>query len=194
MKEAGQSRQVLAGVSYERLEGWNSQLWPVAADGTDSPLLYKERFAFPDGKAKLVAVEWTEPFKPGEEFDLHLNNGRLLEHFHEGNMTYRSEGLTHKVPHPWVEVSPELARERELEDGALVGLTSPYGHVEVRVIVTDRVKGNELYLTMNTSEDIEAVNKLTSSYHDIMTHTPAYKEMDVRMEVLETSGEPPLPK
>ncbi|WHY71844.1 formate dehydrogenase subunit alpha [Fictibacillus enclensis] len=194
MKEAASLAKFFAGVSYDRLEGWNSQLWPVAADGTDSPLLYKERFAFPDGKAKLVAVEWTEPFKPGEEFDLHLNNGRLLEHFHEGNMTYRSEGLTHKVPHPWVEVSPELARERELEDGALVGLTSPYGHVEVRVIVTDRVKGNELYLTMNTSEDIEAVNKLTSSYHDIMTHTPAYKEMDVRMEVLETSGEPPLPK
>ncbi|MDM5340351.1 formate dehydrogenase subunit alpha [Fictibacillus enclensis] len=194
MKEAASLAKFFAGVSYDRLEGWNSQLWPVAADGTDSPLLYKERFAFPDGKAKLVAVEWTEPFKPGEEFDLHLNNGRLLEHFHEGNMTYRSEGLTHKVPHPWVEVSPELARERELEDGALVGLTSPYGHVEVRVIVTDRVKGNELYLTMNTSEDIEAVNKLTSSYHDITTHTPAYKEMDVRMEVLETSGEPPLPK
>ncbi|KSU80360.1 formate dehydrogenase major subunit [Fictibacillus enclensis] len=194
MKEAASLAKFFAGVSYDRLEGWNSQLWPVAADGTDSPLLYKERFAFPDGKAKLVAVEWTKPFKPGEEFDLHLNNGRLLEHFHEGNMTYRSEGLTHKVPHPWVEVSPELARERELEDGALVGLTSPYGHVEVRVIVTDRVKGNELYLTMNTSEDIEAVNKLTSSYHDIITHTPAYKEMDVRMEVLETSGEPPLPK
>ncbi|UZJ79390.1 formate dehydrogenase subunit alpha [Fictibacillus sp. KU28468] len=194
MAEAASLAKMFAGVSYERLEGWKSQLWPVAADGTDSPLLYQERFAFPDGKARLVAVEWTEPFKPGEEYDLHLNNGRLLEHFHEGNMTYKSDGLTHKVPHPWVEVSPQLALERKIEDGALVSLTSPYGNVEVRAMVTDRVKGNELYLTMNTREDIEAVNKLTSSYHDIVTHTPAYKEMDVRMEVLEASGEPPLPK
>ncbi|WP_368657122.1 formate dehydrogenase subunit alpha [Metabacillus halosaccharovorans] len=194
MKEAASLAPMFAGVSYERLEGFESQVWPVKPDGTDTPLLYTDKFGFPDGKARLVPVDWTVPFEPGEDYDLHLNNGRLLEHFHEGNMTYKSEGLTHKVPHPWLEISLDLASERGLEDGALVGLTSPYGHVEVRVIVTDRVKGKELYLAMNSSEDIEAVNRLTSSYHDITTHTPAYKEMSVKMEVIETKGEPPLPK
>jgi formate dehydrogenase major subunit len=194
MDEAASLAPLFAGVSYERLEGWNSQLWPVSKNGKDTPLLYTERFGLPEGKARLVPVDWTPPFVAGEEYDLHLNNGRLLEHFHEGNMTYKSEGLTHKVPHPWLEVSPELAQERNLGDGSLVGLTSPYGHVEVRVIVTDRVKGNELYLTMNTSEEIEAVNRLTSSYHDIITHTPAYKETGVKMEVIEAGGESPLPR
>ncbi|MGG5254146.1 formate dehydrogenase subunit alpha [Neobacillus sp. SM06] len=194
MAEAASLAQMFTGVSYERLEGWESQVWPVTKEGKSTPLLYTNRFALPDGKARVVPVDWTPPFEAGKEFDLHLNNGRLLEHFHEGNMTYRSEGLTHKVPHPWLEVSLELAKERNLEDGALVGLTSPYGHVEVRVIVTDRVKGNELYLTMNTREDMEAVNRLTSSYHDIITHTPAYKETGVKLEVIETKGEPPLPK
>jgi len=194
MAEAANLAPLFAGVSYERLEEWNSQVWPVLKDGTSTPLLYKNRFALPDGKARLVPVEWTPPFVAGEEFDLHLNNGRLLEHFHEGNMTYRSEGLTHKVPHPWLEVSLELAQERNLEDGSLVELTSPYGQVQVRVIVTDRVKGNELYLTMNTREDTEAVNRLTSSYHDTITHTPAYKEAGVKMEVIETKGESPLPR
>ncbi|PJN92192.1 molybdopterin oxidoreductase family protein, partial [Bacillus sp. mrc49] len=183
-----------AGVSYERLEGFNSQIWPVAKDGTDTPILFEEGFAFEDGKARLIPLEWTPPFEAGAEYDLHLNNGRLLEHFHEGNMTYKSEGLTHKVPHPWLEVSLELARERGIEDGSLVRLTSPYGHVKVRAIVTERVTGNELYLTMNTREDEEAVNRLTSSYHDTVTHTPNYKEMSVKMEVLEEKGESPLPK
>lgn len=194
MDEAASLATMFAGVSYERLEGFSSQIWPVKEDGTQTPLLYTDKFGFPDGKARLVPVDWTEPFEPGEDYDLHLNNGRLLEHFHEGNMTYKSEGLTHKVPHPWLEISNELAIERGLEDGALVGLSSPYGHVEVRVIVTDRVKGKELYLPMNSSEDLEAVNRLTSSYHDLTTHTPAYKEMSVKMEVIETKGEPPLPK
>ncbi|SFC69428.1 formate dehydrogenase major subunit [Bacillus sp. OV322] len=194
MTEAASLAPLFAGVSYERLEGFKSLVWPVAKNGTDTPLLYKDKFPFPDGKAKLVSVEWTPPFVSGEEYDLHLNNGRLLEHFHEGNMTYKSEGLTHKVPNPWVEVSPELAAERKLEDGSLVGLTSPYGHVEVRVIVTERVQGNELYLTMNSFEDIEAVNRLTSSYHDTVTHTPAYKEAGVKMTVIEKEGEPPLPR
>ncbi|MCY9697524.1 formate dehydrogenase subunit alpha [Paenibacillus alginolyticus] len=194
MAEAASLAPIFAGVSYERLEGWNSLLWPVAADGEDTPLLFKEQFGFPNGKARLFPVEWTPPFEAGEEFNLHLNNGRLLEHFHEGNMTYKSEGITHKVPSEWLEVSPELAKEREIESGALVRLTSPYGQVKVRVEVTDRVQGNELYLTMNSTDEGSAVNRLTSSYHDRITHTPNYKEMGVKMEVLEPSGERPLPR
>ncbi|HEK9100703.1 formate dehydrogenase subunit alpha [Bacillus cereus] len=194
MDEAASLATYFAGVSYKRLEGFNSQIWPVAKDGTDTPILFKERFAFADGKARLIPVDWTPPFEAGEEYDLHLNNGRLLEHFHEGNMTYKSEGLTHKVPHPWLEVSLELAEERGIEDGTLVRLASPYGQVKVRAIVTNRVTGKELYLTMNTREDEEAVNRLTSSYHDLVTHTPNYKEMSVKMEILEEKGESPLPK
>lgn len=194
MEEAARLAPIFAGVSYERLENWNSLVWPVDANGKDTELLYKESFFFPDKKARLFPVDWTPPFRPGEEYDIHLNNGRLLEHFHEGNMTYKAEGITHKVPHPWLEVSPELAEERGIKDGSLVRLTSPYGKVEVRAMVTDRVAGNELYLTMNSQEEISAVNKLTSSYHDKFTHTPNYKEMDVKLEVLEADGEPPLPR
>ncbi|KEO83783.1 formate dehydrogenase subunit alpha [Tumebacillus flagellatus] len=194
MAEAATLANIFAGVSYERLVDWNSLVWPVEADGTDTPLLYTERFAFPDGRARLYPLEEHEPmFKPNEEYDLHLNNGRLLEHFHEGNMTYRSQGITHKVPREWLEVSPELARERGIESGALVRLTSPYGHVKVRVQVTDTVRGKELYLTMNSRDAESAINRLTSSYHDKVTHTPNYKEMSVKMEILEKNGEQPLP-
>jgi formate dehydrogenase major subunit len=194
LAEAASLAPLFAGMSYERLEGWNSQLWPVNEGGESTSLLYTDRFAFPDGKARLIPVDWTPPFEAGEEFDLHLNNGRLLEHFHEGNMTYKSPGITHKVPHPWLEVSLELAEERGMKDGALVKLSSPYGEVEVRAVVTDHVKGKELYLTMNSTENIAAVNKLTSSYHDKITHTPNYKEMGVKMEVIEKEGESPLPR
>lgn len=194
MAEAASLAPLFAGVSYERLENWNSLVWPVAPDGKDTPLLYTEGFPFPDGKAKLVPVGWTPPYQPGKDYDLHLNNGRLLEHFHEGNMTYKSKGLTHKVPNPWLEVSPELAAERRLKNGALVRLTSPFGVVDVRILITDRVKGNELYLPMNTSKDNQAVNRLTSSEHDIITHTPNYKEMGVKLEILEEEGETPLPR
>ncbi|WP_139492444.1 formate dehydrogenase subunit alpha [Brevibacillus dissolubilis] len=194
MAEAASLSPLFAGVNYSRLEGFNSQVWPVKPDGTSTELLYTERFSFPDGKARLLKVDWTPPFEAGAEFDLHLNNGRLLEHFHEGNLTYRVPGIVHKTPQPWVEVSPELAKERNIEDGALIQLTSPYGEVEVRVIVSDTVRGNELYLTMNSTTDRDAVNRLTSSYHDKYTHTPNYKEMGVKMTILEAQGENPLPR
>ena len=194
MAEVAKLAPIFAGVSYDLLEGWDSQIWPVKPNGESTPLLYEEEFKSKDGKAKLFPVDWTPPMEFGKEFDLHLNNGRLLEQFHEGNMTNKSAGINQMVSEPWLEVSKELAEERNVETGSLVRLISPYGKVKVRVLVSERVTGNELYLPMNTVEYEKAVNALTSSYYDKDTHTPNYKEAQVRMEVLEKTGESPLPK
>jgi formate dehydrogenase major subunit len=182
----------MAGVTYDRLRGYKSQQWPVAADGSDQPLLYTKQFNFPSGKATFFPLAWTEPTdQPDATFDLHLNNGRLLEHFHEGNMTYRTEGIREKVPSTFVEISPELAGARGIQSGSQVELTSRYGRVRVRALVTDRVTGSELYMPMNSTE--EPINRLTSSHTDKVTSTPAYKEASVRMELIEADGPVPLP-
>ena len=184
---------LFAGVTYERLEGFKSLQWPVAADGTDQPLLYTKEFAFPDGKARLFPLALSEPTdQPNTEFDLHLNNGRLLEHFHEGNLTYRIPGIREKTPDVFVEVSPELAKQRGIQSGTWVQLTSRYGQVRVRALVTDRVHGKQLYMPMNSVES--PVNRLTSSHTDAVTHTPAYKESSVHLRVLPEVGESPLPR
>ena len=184
---------IVAGVTYERLEGYKSLQWPVAEDGSDQPLLYTKKFNFPDGKAKLFPLTWTEPSSQQDaEYDLHLNNGRLLEHFHEGNMTYRTAGIKAKTPCTFVEVSPELATERGIVDGSWVQLTSPYGKVRAQAVVTTRVQGKELYMPMNSVE--EPVNRLTSSYTDKVTHTPAYKETSVHLKLLGENGHNPLPR
>jgi formate dehydrogenase major subunit len=184
---------LMAGVTYERLEGYKTLQWPVAEDGSDQPLLYTKQFKFPDGKATFFAVPWTEPSNQQDaEYDLHLNNGRLLEHFHEGNMTYRTEGIREKTPCTFVEVSPELATERGIQTGSWVQLISQYGKVRAQAVITTRVKGRELYMPMNSVE--EPVNRLTSSYTDKVTHTPAYKETSVQMKLLGENGENPLPR
>jgi formate dehydrogenase major subunit len=193
MAEIASLTPLFAGVTYQRLEGYRSLQWPVAADGSDQPLLYTKEFAFPDGKARLSSLQWLEyPEQPDAEFDLHLNNGRLLEHFHEGNLTYRTEGIREKTPDTFVEVSPELAAERVIHSGTWVQLTSRYGKVRVRALVTDRVHGKELYMPMNSVES--PINRLTSSHTDAVTHTPAYKETSVNMTVLPEIGENPLPR
>ncbi len=192
MDEIASLTPMFTGVNYQRLEDYKSLQWPVAADGTDEALLYTKQFAFPDGKARLHPVAWTGPVdQPDADYDLHLNNGRLLEHFHEGNLTYRTEGIRQKTPNVFVEVSPELAEERGIQSGTWVQLISRYGQVRVRALVTDRVSGHELYMPMN-SPDI-AVNRLTGSHVDPSTNTPAYKESSVRLKVLE-HGENPLPR
>ncbi|MGH9706280.1 MAG: molybdopterin oxidoreductase family protein, partial [Candidatus Acidiferrales bacterium] len=139
-REIASLTPMFAGVSYERLAGYKSLQWPVAADGTDEPLLYTQKFAMPQGKAMLYPLSWTEwPEQPDAEYDLHLNNGRLLEHFHEGDLTYRVAGIREKTPDTFVEVSPSLAKERGIRSGTWVQLRSRYGRVRVRALVTDRV-------------------------------------------------------
>src|SRR5437763_2287612 len=193
MDEIASLTPMFAGVNYKRLESYKSLQWPVSADGTDEPLLYTKRFAFPDGKARLFPVSWKGPTdRPNAEFDLHLNNGRLLEHFHEGNLTYRTEGIREKTPDTFVEVSPELAEERGIQSGTWVQLISRYGKVRVRTLVTDRVHGKELYMPMNSVES--PVNRLTSSHTDPVTNTPAYKEASVHLKVLNEVGDSPLPR
>jgi formate dehydrogenase major subunit len=193
MDEIASLTPMFAGVNYERLEGYKSLQWPVAADGSDQPLLYTKQFAFPDGKARLFPLVLKELLeRPDDEFDLQLNNGRLLEHFHEGNLTYRSPGIKEKTPDTFVEVSPELAEARGIQSGSLVQLTSRRARLRVRAVVTDRVHNGELYMPMNSVKN--PVNILTGSHTDDVTHTPAYKETAVKLTVLNEVGDSPLPK
>ena len=107
-------------------------------------------------------------------------------------MTYKTEGIREKAPDGFVEVSPELAKDRGIESGTWVHLTSRYGKVKLRALVTDRVSGNELYVPINSKTD--SVNRLTGNHTDKDVHTPAYKENSVNMRVLGDVGKNPLPR
>ena len=193
MDEVARLTPTLAGVSYERLEGYKTLQWPVAKDGSDQPLLYTKDFPLPGGKATFFPLEYVPPSEEvNETYDLHLNNGRLLEHFEQGNMSNQIPGIKAMTPTTFLEVSPELAAERGLSSGTLVRLESPYGFVRVKVLVSGRVQGKQMYMPMNST--LEPVNKMTSSHVDRATHTPAYKELSVKMTVLEDKGESPLPR
>ncbi|MEH7502763.1 formate dehydrogenase subunit alpha [Neobacillus drentensis] len=183
---------IFAGANYEMLEGWNSFFWG-SHTGESTPLLFTDGFNFPDKKAVFSLKEYVPPVRFGKEFDLILNNGRLLEHFHEGNLTNKSKGLLYKLPEVFVEVSPELAMEREISEGALVRLISPYGAIKLRATITDRVQGKELYVPMHSVSHENAINLLTGSAGDVHTRTPAYKQTQVRMEVINARGESPIP-
>jgi formate dehydrogenase major subunit len=138
-------------------------------------------------------LSFREPLdQPDAQFDLFLNNGRELEHFHEGNLTHRVAGIHLENPERYLEISPELARERKIESGRWVRLTSRYGSLCVKVLVTDRVRGKQIFLPL-TSQD-GPVNILTGTHSDTPTNTPAYKETAVKMEVLPEHGDNPLMK
>lgn len=191
MDEVAGIAEMFAGVSYERLEGWKSLHWPVAKDGTDTPLLYTERFHTDDGKAVLYPLKWQPPAEaPDAEYDLIMNNGRMLEHFQSTNQTGQGPRIHSEVPHWFIEVGRDLAAERGIKDGDWLRVVSRRGAIKIQALVTDRVQGNELYLPIHHEKP--SANRLTGDHHDPDVNTPAYKETAVRLEQLFEHGEPPL--
>ena len=150
----------------------------ITLDGNPRPV---KREA--DKKAKLYPVTFHEPTeRPDSDFDLFLNNGRILEHFHEGNMTYRVGGIREETPERYLEISEELAKEREIKSGRWVRVTSRHGSLVIKVLVTTRVHGKQVYLPHFSREG--PINVLTGSQADPATNTPAFKETAVKMTVL----------
>lgn len=179
MDEIASLTPLFAGVSYARLEGYQSLQWPVAADGTDTPLLYLDGFHFDDGMARLHPLEFREPSdRPDAQYPLRVNNGRVLAHFPEGNLTLRSRGLADLVPDTYAEISRATAAEYGgVVSGDWVELTSRRGSITVRALLSDQVRDGELYVPMQAAE----INLLTSNETDPDAHTPAYKEIAVNL-------------
>ncbi|MGI9556418.1 MAG: molybdopterin oxidoreductase family protein, partial [Solirubrobacterales bacterium] len=168
-----------AGLSHERI-GRDGLQWPVAADGTDTPILYSERFELLGGKARFAAL----PYKPpGEEADaeypLILVTGRRLERYNAGTMTRRTANLD-LMPEDWLEIHPADAAELEVEDRSRVALRSRRGEIELPVRVTERIEPGHVFTAFHFPET--RTNLLVGSSSDVNTSCPEYKVVAVAVE------------
>jgi formate dehydrogenase major subunit len=167
------------GVSFERV-GTRGLQWPVAADGSDSEILYRERFELPGGRGRFAAL----PFKPpgdaaDEEFPLILVTGRVLEHYNAGTMTRRT-GNVQLADRDWLEIHPDDAARLWIEDGELVSVRSRVGRVELFGRLTDRIEPGHVFTSFHFPE--ACTNLLVGSSADVNTSCPEYKvvAVDVR--------------
>ena len=168
-----------AGVSFERI-GSRGLQWPVAADGVDSEILYREQFALPGGRGRFAAL----PFKPpgdaaDEEFPLILVTGRILEHYNAGTMTRRT-GNIELADRDWLEIHPDDAARLWIEDGEVVSVRSRVGRVELFSQVTDRIEPGHVFTSFHFPE--ARTNLLVGASADVNTSCPEYKvvAVDVR--------------
>jgi formate dehydrogenase major subunit len=168
-----------AGVSHARL-GRGGLQWPVAADGTDAPILYAERFELPGGRAQLAALPYKPPgSEASDEFPVILVTGRRLEHYNAGTMTRRTANLD-LLPADWLEIHPEDAERLWIADGSLVSVRSPYGRIELAARVTKRIEPGHVFTAFHFPE--VRTNLLIGPSADVNTSCPEYKvvAVDVR--------------
>ncbi|WP_229242343.1 molybdopterin oxidoreductase family protein [Cellulosimicrobium marinum] len=184
-----------AGLSHARLDadeaaGGPGLFWPVPAHDPDgaghahpgTPRPFLDRFATPDGRARMVAVDHAGPsddVRPGSP--VYLVTGRVLQHYQSGAQTRRVPELDRVVPAPYVEMHPLLGERLGVGDGDRVRLTSRRGHVEAAARWTDRIRPDTVFMPFHWS-GAGSVNRVTTDATDPISGMPEFKvcAVDVR--------------
>jgi formate dehydrogenase major subunit len=170
------------GVSFAKLRREGALQYPVPTpDSPGTPFLFAHDFPTPDGKARLVAVEYLPPSElPDAEFPFVLNSGRQMYHWHTGTMTRRSTGLDSREPVPVIEIHPADAEALGVSDGDSVRVTSRRGTVIIGVRSSERQARGQVFIPMHYRE--AAVNLLTNPTLDPYAKIAEFKISAVRIE------------
>ena len=167
------------GITYDRLEGGSLQ-WPCPdRDHPGTAYLHKGRFA--RGLGKFHPVEFLPPRElPDEEYPFLLSTGRILQHFHTGTMSRRSEVLDRLVSVGAIEIHPDDAARLGVAEGQAVRVRSRRGQIEIPARITQRVPPGCVFLAFHYRE--APANRLTIAALDPVAKIPEFKVCAVSIE------------
>ncbi|NND68409.1 MAG: nitrate reductase, partial [Halioglobus sp.] len=137
-------------------------------------------FQFPDGRAKLLALPWTDNNeKPDLDFPFWLNSGRVVEHFHTRTRTGKVGNCNKFSPTAYMEINPDAAAELGVGHMEYVRLVSRRGDAVVLAQHTQRVPYNMVFVPFHF---YDCVNRLSLGLLDPHSRQPAFKQAAVRIE------------
>jgi len=171
------------GITHARLEVGPGLQWPCpTTDHPGTPILHTQQFA--RGKGKFMPIDHVPPAEmPDDEYPMLLNTGRVLYHWHGGEMTRRSHGLLEVYSQPLIEINPEDAHRLGLNGKKRVRVTSRRGSIEAQAWVTDRVPPDMVYANFHFPQ--ASANELTIAALDPTAKIPEYKVCAVKVEPVE---------
>ncbi len=163
---------IYGGVLFDRLDHGGLQ-WPCPnASHPGTSLLYQDGFA--RGRGKFHAVDYIPPAESiSKGFPLVLTTGRVLEHWHTGTMSRRSNVLSELNPNGVVEMSPSDALKLGLIEGDSVVVASKRGRVEAPLHITEELPPGVVFMPFHWHE--AAANILTNDALDPVAKIPEYK-------------------
>jgi len=178
MEEIAALTPTFSGVSYEKLDRLGSIQWPcneAAPEGT--PTMHIGEFV--RGKGRFYITEFVPTSERStSRFPLILTTGRVLAQYNVGAQTRRTGNLVwHSEDR--LEIHPDDAEARGVQDGDWVGVTSRAGETVLRAQVTERVQPGVVYTTFHFPES--GANIITTDNSDWATNCPEYKVTAVQV-------------
>jgi formate dehydrogenase alpha subunit len=159
------------GITYDRL-GLNGLHWPCPTkEHPGTPVLHTEKFT--RGKGLMKAIEFKEPAElPDAEYPLIMSTGRVLQQFHTGTMTRKTEGIN-RIAGPTVMISVEDAEALNICNSEMVKVSTRRGEIETKAFVTRRIGKGTIFIPFHFVE--AAANRLTIAALDPVAKIPEFK-------------------
>jgi len=163
---------IYGGVLFDRLDHGGLQ-WPCPdASHPGTSFLYQDGFA--RGRGRFHALDYIPPAESiSKGFPLVLTTGRVLEHWHTGTMSRRSNVLSELNPNGVVEMSPSDALKLGLIEGDSIVVASKRGQVEAPLHITEELPPGVVFMPFHWHE--AAANILTNDALDPVAKIPEYK-------------------
>ena len=128
------------------------------------------------------AIEDGEPAaeSPDDEYPLWLCTGRILEHWHTGTMTMRTDGLNMLSPECFVEISDGDAGKLGIQNGEMVNVCSRRGRIKAKLKVSGKAVDGTIFIPFHFAN--AAANKLTNAELDPTAKIPEFKVCAINIE------------
>lgn len=164
-----------SGIDYAMLDAGEAAYWPYPRGSRGTPRLFADRFAHPDGLARLVSVTVRgEVEHPSPADLLTLVTGRLLEHYQSGAQTRRVPELADAQPEALATLHPATAARFGIGDGDTVELVNSRGVVRCRARLSTDIRPDAVFVPFHFA-GLQTANLLTSDAVDPVSAMPEFK-------------------
>ena len=162
------------GITWERLVNESSVTYPVAEDGVSQEVIFGEGFPTENGRGKFLPADVLPPDEvPDADYPLILTTGRILEHWHTGAMTRRSDVLDRIEPEATANLSPRELGRREIKPGDTIRVETRRGAIELKARADRDVPEGMVFIPFCYVE--AAANLLTNPALDPFGKIPEFK-------------------
>lgn len=171
------------GILWSRLQNGENLHWPAPhVDHPGTPILHVD--SFPRGQGKFHAVDHLPAEElPSRDYPFLLTTGRVLYHWHGGELTRRARTLLAVYPETLIEINPDDAVNLSLRDGGPVRVRSCRGEMLGRALITERVAPGVVFGNFHFPNAAN-VNNITNSALDPVAKIPEYKVCAVAVEAV----------
>lgn len=171
----------LNNIPWERLEQDGTVTYPAKSlDKPGSEILFGEGFPTSNGKGRIVPTQLIPSDElPDDDYPFILTTGRLLEHWHTGAMTRRSEVLDAIEPEATVGVHPADIDRLGFSAGDMVNVETRRGVINLKSRADRSVTKGMLFIPFCFTE--APANFLTNPKLDPYGKIPEFKVAAARI-------------